>query len=340
MSIYNLTILELKDYLINNNFKKYNSIQIYEWLYKKRIKKFSEITNIKKETIASLDKDFKINDLKILKKETTKDVYKYLFELEDKNIIETVLMKQSYGNSICISTQIGCNIGCQFCESGKLKKIRDLEPSEMVLQILKIEEDLKIRISHVVLMGIGEPFDNYNNVMKFIKIINHPKGINIGARHITISTSGLVPKIKQFAQENIQVNLALSLHAPNNELRNKLMPINKVYPIERLMESLKYYFKKTNRRITIEYIMLRDLNDTLECALELSILLKELNCYVNLIPYNATSSSTYKKSLKSQILSFYNILKRNDINVTIRKEFGTKLNAACGQLRAKHKEEL
>ena len=249
-------------------------------------------------------------------------------------------MKHDYGNSLCVSTQVGCNMSCAFCESGRLKKVRNLKSYEMVLQILEVEEDLNIRISHIVLMGIGEPFDNYENVMKFIDIINEPKGIDLGARHITVSTSGLVPKINEFANNPKQVNLAISLHAPNNEIRNKIMPINKAYPIEKLIESVKEYIKKTNRRVTFEYIMLKDINDKVENAIELSKILKGINCYVNLIPYNETSHIEYKKSEKEQILKFYDTLKKNNINVTIRKEFGKKVSAACGQLRSNYEEEI
>ncbi len=338
--IYNYTIDKLDDYFLNNDLKKFRSIQLFEWLYQKRINDFEEITNMKKEVIEKLKQDFKIPRLEIVKKQEDTDVYKYLFLLEDKNMVEAVLMKHNYGNSLCVSTQVGCNMGCQFCESGRLKKIRNLEVYEMVLQILEIEADLELRISHIVLMGIGEPFDNYNNVINFINIINHPKGINIGARHITISTSGLVPKIEQFIKDGGQVNLAVSLHAPNDHIRNQLMPINKAYPIKKLIESLKKYTKITNRRVTIEYIMLRGINDSSECALELSRLLRGINCYVNLIPYNETSNSKFKKSMEEDIKNFYDILKKQKINVTIRREFGSNLDAACGQLRSNYKEDL
>ena len=220
----------------------------------------------------------------------------------------------------------------------KTKKVRNLNAYEMVLQILEVEQDLNIRISHIVLMGIGEPFDNYDNVIKFIDIINEPKGIDLGARHITVSTSGLVPKINEFADNPKQVNLAISLHAPNNTIRNEIMPVNKAYPIEKLIEAVKNYIKKTNRRVTFEYIMLKDINDKTENALELSHLLKGINCYVNLIPYNETSHIKYKKSTKEQIMKFYDTLKKNNINVTIRKEFGSKVSAACGQLRSNYEE--
>lgn len=339
-NIYDYRLEDLKEYFKNINEKEFKATQVYEWLYKKRVKSFDEMTNIKKEVIERLKQDFSIEPLKILKKQIDTDVCKYLFELSDNNKIEAVLMKHDYGNSLCVSTQVGCNMSCAFCESGRLKKVRNLKSYEMVLQILEVEEDLNIRISHIVLMGIGEPFDNYDNVMNFIDIINEPKGIDLGARHITVSTSGLVPKINEFTNNPKQVNLAISLHAPNNEIRNKIMPINKAYPIEKLIESVKEYIKKTNRRVTFEYIMLKDINDKVENAIELSKLLKGINCYVNLIPYNETSHIEYKKSEKEQILKFYDTLKKNNINVTIRKEFGKKVSAACGQLRSNYEEEI
>ena len=230
-------------------------------------------------------------------------------------------------------------MSCAFCESGRLKKRRNLYAYEMVSQLLQVEEDLNIRISHIVLMGIGEPFDNYENVIKFIDIVNEPKGIDIGARHITVSTSGIIPKIKEFGNNPKQVNLAISLHAPNNKLRSELMPVNKAYPLEKLIEAVKEYLNKTNRRVTFEYIMLDNINDTEECAKELSQLLKGINCYVNLIPYNETNNLEYKRSKNDRILKFYDIIKKNNVGVTIRREFGSNISAACGQLRSR-KEQL
>ena len=339
-SIYDFTREKLEEFFIGQNEKKFKAIQVYEWLYKKRISSFEEMQNISKTTIQLLKENFLIDKLNLLASQSDVDVDKYLFELKDQNKIEAVLMHHDYGYSLCISTEVGCNMGCLFCESGRLKKVRNLEVSEMVLQILQIEKLKNVRISHVVLMGIGEPFDNYDNVIDFIKVINDPKGIDLGARHITISTCGLVPKIKEFMELNTQVNLAVSLHAPNNYLRDKIMPINKAYKIEELMEAIKAYIKKTNRRVTFEYIMLKDLNDTKDCALELAKLLKGINCYVNLIPYNRTSAhDKFGKSDKETILKFYDTLKKNNINVTIRREFGSKVMAACGQLRANYEEE-
>ena len=341
MSIYDLTIEELIEYFINNNDKKFYATELFSWLYNKdkRITSFDDATNIKKEVRDRLKKDFVISDISIVTVEKAKDVRKYLFKLNDKEHIEAVLMYHDYGNSLCISSQVGCNMGCKFCESGRRKKVRNLTTGEMVEQILKVESDADIRISHVVIMGIGEPFDNYDNICNFIKIINHPKGLNIGARHITVSTCGLVPKILEFASFPYQVNLAISLHAPTDELRKEIMPIAKVYSLKDLINAIKIYLEKTNRRVTFEYIMIDNVNDSEENALELVQLLKGINCYVNLIPYNETDALQYRRSKPLTIAKFYDILKKNNVTVTIRREFGGMISAACGQLRSK-KEEL
>ena len=341
MSIYDLTLEELIEYFINNNDKKFYATELFSWLYNKdkRITSFDDATNIKKEVRDRLKKDFVISNISIVTVEKAKDVRKYLFKLNDKEHIEAVLMYHNYGNSLCISSQVGCNMGCKFCESGRRKKVRNLTTGEMVEQILKVESDADIRISHVVIMGIGEPFDNYDNICNFIKIINHPKGLNIGARHITVSTCGLVPKILEFADFPYQVNLAISLHAPTDELRKEIMPIAKVYSLKDLINAIKIYLEKTNRRVTFEYIMIDNVNDSEENALELVHLLKGINSYVNLIPYNETDALQYKRSKPLTIAKFYDILKKNNVTVTIRREFGGMISAACGQLRSK-KEEL
>ncbi len=319
--------------------KKYQAAQVFNWLYKKREFNFEKYSNVSKKLKEHLKNNFFISSLEVIKKEVDKDVVKILFKLEDKSLIETVLMKHSYGNSICISTQVGCNMGCLFCESGKLKKQRDLTTAEMILQILLMEEITKTKIKSVVIMGIGEPFDNYENLVKFLKIINDKDGLDIGSRKITVSTSGIVPKIKEFAKLGLQVNLAISLHSPFDEIRSSIMPINKVYNLSQLVESLKEYQALTNRRITIEYVMLNMINDSKKDAMKLVNLLKGLNVYVNLIPYNSTSG-VYKASSKETIKEFYQILKENLIDTTIRKEMGSNINAACGQLRSKNENIL
>lgn len=338
-NIYNYDYEKLEEKLISLGEKKFRAKQIWEWLYKHKVKTFAEMSNLNKDLIQKLNANFKIDYIKMKRKQESDLTNKYLFELIDGNFIEAVLMKHDYGLSICVSSEVGCNMGCAFCESGRLKKVRNLETYEIVEQILLIEEDLNERIDSVVIMGIGEPFDNYDNIISFIKIINDPFGLAIGARHITVSTCGLIPKIKEFSSLDLQVNLAISLHAPNNDLRSKIMPVNKAYPLDDLIKVLKEYINKTNRRVTIEYVMLKEVNDSVENALELAHLLKGMNVYVNLIPYNETSHIEFKKSDKSQILKFYDTLKKNKINVTIRKEFGMQIDAACGQLRAKEVEK-
>ncbi len=334
-NIFGMTFESLEKYFIENDDKKFRAVQLYDFLYKKRIYDLNNMTNIPNKAKELLKKDYNFDFIKIIKKQEDTDVKKYLFELFDGNRIESVLMFHDYGISLCVSSQVGCNMGCAFCESGRLKKVRNLETYEIVEQLLLIEKDANIKISHVVVMGIGEPFDNYDNVMNFIRIITSNKGIDMGSRHITVSTCGVIPGIEKFMNDFNQVNLAISLHAPNDELRNKLMPISKVYKLNDLIDTIKKYIAKTNRRVTFEYIMLDGINDTEKCAKELVKLIKGLNCYVNLIPYNETENIDFNRSKKMQILAFYDILKVNGIAVTIRREFGGKVDAACGQLRAK-----
>lgn len=338
-SIFDLKLDDLTLYLESHGYSKFVSKQIYDWIYKKRVFDFDKMSNLKIDLRELLKKDFDINMLTLKRKQTSDLTNKYLFELADGNLIESVLMRHDYGISVCVSSQIGCNMGCSFCESGRLKKVRDLLPGEIVRQILMIEEDIGMRISSVVVMGIGEPFDNYDNIMDFIRIINSPFGIAIGARHITVSTSGLVPKIMKYVNEDLQTNLAISLHAPNDELRNKIMKVNKAYNISELINAIKYYIEKTNRRVTIEYVMLNMVNDSEDNAMELANLLKGMNVYVNLIPYNETSHIEYKKSSNDRVMKFYDTLKRCGINVTVRREFGGNIDAACGQLRANEVEK-
>ncbi len=335
MNLYGMTRPLLEDYFVSIGEKKFKATQVFEWIYQKKIKNFEEMSNIKKEVREKLEHDYTLELPKIIKKESDVDVDKYLFELGDQERVEAVLMHHDYGRSVCVSSEVGCNMGCKFCESGRLKKVRNLEVAEMVGQILAIEEESGTPVYSIVIMGIGEPFDNYENVTRFIEIINDGKGLQIGARHITVSTCGIVPKIKEIADFPIQINLAISLHAPNDTLRSKLMPINRMYPINEVIEAVKEYIEKTNRRVTMEYILLRDVNDTVECAEELARLLKGMNAYVNLIPYNETEAIEFKKSKKSQIDLFYDTLQKNHIGVTVRREFGSKISAACGQLRSK-----
>lgn len=339
MNIYNFTWEELEKYLIENGFKKYNATQIIEWVYEKKEFDFNKMTNLSKKLISFCNEKFVIETPKIIKVEKSTLANKYLLNLKDNNKIECVLMNHDYGYSLCISSQVGCNMGCSFCESGRLKKVRDLTLDELITQIIEVENYEKIRTDSIVVMGIGEPFDNFENIKRFISVATNNKMIGIGQRHITISTCGLVPKIYEFADLETGVNLAISLHAPNNEIRDKIMKVNHAYKIEKIMEALDYYISKTNRRVTIEYIMLEGINDSDECAYELSNLVKGKLMYVNLIPYNETTNFNLKRSNDFKIKSFYDILKMNNVNVTIRKEMGGNLSAACGQLRARNESD-
>ena len=338
MNIYNLTFEKLEEYFLRINEKKYRASQVFEWLYKKRVTSFSEMTNLGKDLIQKLEKDFSFFIPSVVAKEIDKDVSKFLFKLYDGEHIESVVMYHDYGISLCISSQVGCNMGCAFCESGRRKKVRNLEPYEMILQIIEIEKEINKRISHIVVMGIGEPFDNFDNLVTFIANCNNSKALEIGSRHITISTCGIVPKIYEFAKLPGGVNLAISLHSAFDDKRSKLMPINKVYPLEDVIKAVKNYISVTNRRVTFEYILLENVNDSKEDAVALCKLIKGLNAYVNLIPYNESSAIEFKRPKKDKILDFYDIIKKEGINVTIRREFGSEISAACGQLRSKKEE--
>ncbi len=333
-NIFGFTKEMLEDYFIKMGEKKFKATQVFEWLYIHNEYNIANFSNIKKEVLAKMQEDFNADFIKIEQVLEGKDVKKFLFRLLDGEKIEAVLMEHDYGLSVCVSSQVGCNMGCKFCESGRLKKVRNLETYEIVEQILLIQKYINKRINSIVMMGIGEPFDNYNNIINFIKIVNDQKGLAIGSRHITVSTCGLIPKIKEFSNLELQVNLAISLHGATNEVRNKIMPVNKVYNIEALIDTIKEYIAKTNRRVTIEYVMLNMINDTENDAINLANLLKGLNVYVNLIPYNETKNIGFKKSSKDRIDKFFNILNSRKINVTVRREFGGNIKAACGQLRS------
>ncbi|WP_456279455.1 23S rRNA (adenine(2503)-C(2))-methyltransferase RlmN [Bacillus sp. AK128] len=342
-SIYTLRLEELEQWLKDNGEPKFRSTQIFEWLYSKRITSFEDMTNISKSLQDKLKQAFTLTTLKTLIKQESKDgTIKFLFELHDGYSIETVLMRHEYGNSVCVTTQVGCRIGCTFCAStlGGLK--RNLEAGEIVAQVVNVQKALDEtgeRVSHVVIMGIGEPFDNYDAMLSFLKIINHEKALNIGARHITVSTSGIIPKIYAFADEQLQINFALSLHAPNTELRSKLMPINRAYKLDDLMKAVRYYVDKTGRRISFEYGLFGGENDSVAHAEELASLIKGIKCHVNLIPVNYVPERDYVRTPKEKIFEFERTLKKHGINVTIRREHGHDIDAACGQLRAKERQE-
>lgn len=335
---YNLE--ELKKELQTINEKPFRAEQIFKWLYHEKVKSFDEMTNLSLDLREKLKQNYTICNYNILKKQESKDgTIKYLFDVLDGNAIETVLMSYHHGYSICVSSQIGCKMGCKFCASTGINFIRSLTSGEIVEQIIAVEQNQNIRISNVVFMGIGEPLDNYDNVVNAIHIINNPKGLNIGARHISVSTSGLVPKIYQLADENIQCTLSISLHATNNEKRSAMMPVNNAYPIEELIQACKDYIAKTNRRISFEYALAKDNNDNLDDAKELVKLLKGMLCHVNLIPINKIENGQYSKSTNENIMKFRDYLNDHGIVATIRRELGSDIDAACGQLRRKNLKE-
>ncbi|MBW7477195.1 23S rRNA (adenine(2503)-C(2))-methyltransferase RlmN [Paenibacillus oenotherae] len=347
-SIYGLTLDQLTAWLSEHGHKRFRASQVWEWLYRKRVTDFSEMTDVNKECLQLLEEHFVIGTMnEHLRQESADGTIKFLFRLQDGNLIETVLMRHKYGLSVCVTTQVGCNIGCSFCASGLLAKSRDLSSGEIVEQIMKVQLHLDAageeeRVSHIVVMGIGEPFDNFANMVDFLEVVKDHKGLAIGARHITVSTSGLADKIVEFADSNLQVNLAVSLHAPNDELRTRIMKINRAIPIDKLMKSIDYYLDKTNRRITLEYILLKDVNDRKEHALELVELIGERQqlATVNLIPYNPVDEhSQYQRSEQESVRAFYDVLKKHGMNCSIRLEHGTDIDAACGQLRSKQIRE-
>ena len=335
---YNLE--ELKEELKSIGEKPFRAEQIFKWLYQDKVKSFDDMTNLSLELREKLKENYTICNFKILKKQESSDgTKKYLFDVLDGNAIETVLMSYHHGYSICVSSQIGCKMGCKFCASTGIKFVRSLTSGEIVEQILAVEQDENIRISNIVFMGIGEPLNNYNNVVNAIRIINNPKGINIGARHISVSTSGLVPAIYRLADENIQCTLSISLHATTNEKRSSMMPVNNAYNIEELIQACKDYIKVTNRRISFEYALAKDNNDNLEDAKRLVKLLKGMLCHVNLIPINKIENGEYTKSSNENIIKFRDYLNDHGIVATIRRELGSDIDAACGQLRRKNLKE-
>ena len=332
---YDLNELEVELEKIGE--KKYRAAQIFQWLYVEKVKSFDEMTNLSKELREKLNANYTMCNYNILKKQESSDgTKKYLFDVLDGNAIETVLMQYHHGKTVCVSTQIGCKMGCKFCASTGIKFIRNLSAGEIVEQILAVEQDIGENISNIVYMGIGEPLDNYDNVIKSIRIMNNQKGLNIGARHISVSTSGLVPKIYDLAQENIPCTLSISLHATTDEKRSAMMPVNNLYNISQLLQACKDYIKTTNRRISFEYALAKDNNDNLEDAKRLVKLLKGMLCHVNLIPINKIENGKFTKSTNENIIKFRDYLNENGIVATIRRELGSDIEAACGQLRRKN----
>ena len=334
VNLKDYTYDELEKFIIEIGEKRYRAEQIFKWLYK-GISSIDDMTDLSIELRAKLSELSFVSSLSIVKKLKSEDgTVKYLFALYDDNIIESVLMKYKYGYVVCVSTQVGCKMGCNFCASTIGGLVRNLTSGEIMDQVLTIQGDISERISNIVLMGIGEPLNNYDNVIKFVKNVTSHMGLAIGSRHITISTCGIVPGILKLSEEGIPVMLSVSLHAPNDEIREKIMPVNKNYPISKLLDACKTYIKKTNKRITFEYAMIDGLNDTLDCAHELSQKLKGLICLVNLIPVNQTGNKEYKKSDEKRIIRFKDYLEKKGISTTVRRELGSDINASCGQLRS------
>ncbi|MFF2092340.1 23S rRNA (adenine(2503)-C(2))-methyltransferase RlmN [Paenibacillus sp. NPDC058174] len=345
-SLYGLTLEQLTEWLEERGHRKFRAAQVWDWLYRKRVTDFAAMTDVNADCLALLEEHFVLKTMEEhVKQESVDGTIKFLFKLQDGNLIETVLMRHKFGLSVCVTTQVGCNIGCSFCASGLLKKSRDLSAGEIVEQIMKAQLHLDQagqgdKVSHIVVMGIGEPFDNMTNMINFLTVVKDHKGLAIGARHITVSTSGLADKLYEFTDMNTGVNLAVSLHAPNNELRTRIMVINRAYPLEKLMPAIDYYLEKTRRRVTLEYILLKDVNDGREQALELVELIgdgdRKSLVNVNLIPYNPVDEhSQYQRSEQESIKAFYDVMKKNGISVSVRLEHGTDIDAACGQLRSK-----
>lgn len=326
---------ELKDIIVNLGEKPFRAKQIYEWLHVRNVQSFSEMTNIPKAFLQICEETFTLTTLTCEEEQISQidGTRKFAFSLSDGNMIESVWMNYHHGNSICISSQAGCRMGCRFCAStiGGLK--RSLLPSEMLDQIYSIQRITGEKTSNVVVMGTGEPLDNYDNLLKFIRILSDQNGLNISQRSITVSTCGIVPNIYRLADEHLQITLALSLHAPTDEKRKQLMPIANQYQLTEVIKACKYYFDKTGRRITFEYSLVRGVNDSEEDAHKLSMLVRDINCHVNLIPVNPIEERDFKESLKADILNFKNKLEKNRINVTIRREMGRDIDGACGQLR-------
>ncbi len=344
-NFYDLTYEELSDQMVALNQKKYRATQLFDCVYSRGVTNFESMSDVAKSFRDQLNAtyDFRLPAIHV-RQDSNDGTVKLLLKLDDGHLVETVLMRYNYGQVVCVSSQVGCNMGCSFCASGLLKRQRNLITSELLGQVLAvnqllISEGQGQRVTHVVIMGTGEPFDNYTNVMRFIRILNHPKALAIGARHLTVSTCGLPDKIRQYAYEGLQINLAISLHAPNQELRSQLMKINQAFPLADVIDAVREYVKVAGRRVTFEYIMIDGVNDTLTHADQLAQLIKGILAYVNLIPYNEVMENGYKRSRDGRVNAFLDYLTRKGVTATIRKEFGADIDAACGQLRAKHDEK-
>lgn len=336
--IKSLNFKELQEYMLSIGEKKFRAKQVYEWLHQKQVQSFVEMTNLSKDLQKKLEEQAGLTVLEPVEVQVSKldGTRKYLFRLEDGNVIESVLMKYKHGNSVCISSQVGCRMGCRFCASTLDGLVRGLTPGEMLEQIYRIGQDIGERISNVVVMGTGEPLDNYENLIKFIEMLTDENGLHISQRNLTVSTCGIVPKMRELADRKLQITLALSLHASNQERRKELMPVANKYEISEVLDACRYYFEQTGRRITFEYSLVGGVNDTEEDAKELSGLIRGMNCHVNLIPVNPVKERDYVQSNQQVILNFKNKLEKNGINVTIRRERGSDIDGACGQLRRRY----
>ena len=342
IDIKSMTIEELEELLVSMGDKKFRGKQIFSWLHEKLVVSFDDMTNLSKPLREKLEEKCRITALKAETVQVSKidGTSKFLFELYDGNLIESVLMKYHHGNSVCISSQVGCRMGCRFCASTLDGCVRNLTPSEMLDQIYRIQKITGERVSNVVVMGSGEPMDNYDNLIKFIELLNDERGLNISQRNITVSSCGIVPKLKELADLKLQITLAISLHAPNDELRKTMMPIANKYSIEEIMDVCRYYIESTGRRISFEYSLVKGVNDSMECAKQLIDLVKGMNCHINLIPVNPIKERDYKQTGKDEVYAFKNKLEKNGINVTIRREMGRDIDGACGQLRNKYMEDI
>ena len=337
-NLYNYTHQGLTNKMVELGQKPFRATQLFTWLYEKKVNNFDDMTDVAVAFRSELKEKFNLALPEITSKQVSLDgTVKLLVKLSDGMLVEVVLMRYDYGNSICISTQVGCSMGCAFCASGLMKKQRDCSIADMMGQFMLMQREIGLDdpITNMVLMGSGEPFDNYDNVIGFLKNVNNPKGLAIGARHITVSTCGIADKIRKFAEEDLSINLAISLHAPNDEIRSRIMKINKVYPLNPLIDAVKYYESRSSRRVTFEYILLAGVNDQDSHAEELANLVRGMNAYVNLIPFNSVFESGFSRSSNNRIHAFADYLKNHGVNATIRKEFGHDIDAACGQLRAK-----
>ncbi len=339
-TIYDLNLKQMEEMLAQKGQKPYRAKQLFTWLYKKRVDDFAKMTDLPAALIETLQNEYTLQPMTEIERQVARDkTTKYLFEMNDGASVETVLMHFHFGESLCVSSQVGCNMGCTFCASGLLKKQRDLTAGEMAGQVMHVQKLLDEegkRLNNIVIMGTGEPFDNYDNVMRFCEIINSDHGLAIGARHITISTCGIVPKIREFAKGKYQYNLAISLHAPDDDLRSRLMPVNHAYPLDVLMDALRSYSEDNHRRLTFEYILFRDVNDTDAHAVQLAKLVRGMNAYINLIPYNQVDEHGYRTADERKALHFYDVLMKNGVKATLRSKHGEDIDAACGQLRARH----